>query len=234
MKKILSVLAILLAVVFSSVAFSSCSSDDGTETSSFGFSKDTYMTVVGRSGKVSFNGSASSWNSSNDFIASVESDGTITANHVGKCEITASAGRQSAKCTIDVEPIYTTYTDPLIKWGASKADVKAYEKRNLQKEDDKALYYTIDKGAVKGLSYNFEDGKLKAVLVVIDHEYNTSIATEMAAFLKERYRVISVSSKVSYFSDGKDQASSSTLVIVQLDPSGYRGMMSVYYMPYTD
>lgn len=232
MKKILSILAIMIAVVFSSVAFSSCSSDDDTETSSFGFSKDTYMTVVGRSGKVSFNGSASSWNSSNDFIASVESDGTITANHVGKCEITASAGRQSAKCTIDVKPIYTTYTDPLIKWGASKADVKAYEKRTLKQEDNNTLYYTINNGIAKGLSYNFKDGKLVAVLVVVEHDNKPSIATELAYFMKERYRVISVSTTESFFSDGKDPASSTTLVCVQINPSGYDGLMTVYYIPY--
>ncbi len=223
-------MAIMIAVVFSSASFTSCSSDDSE--SSFGFSKDTYMTVVGRSGKVSFDGNASSWSSSNDFVASVSSDGTITANHVGTCDIIASSGRQSAKCTIDVEPIYTTYTDPLVKWGASKSDVKAYEKRTLAQEQTNSLTYKIEKGAVKGLQYNFENGKLSSVMVLIDHEYNTSIATEMAEFLKERYRVISVSANESYFSDGNDKSSSSTLVIVQIDPSGYRGTMIVYYFPY--
>lgn len=221
----------MIAVVFSSVAFSSCSSDDDGD-SSFGFLKDTFTTIVGGSGKVSFNGSASSWSSSNDFVASVSSEGIITANHVGTCEIIASSGRQSAKCTINVEPIYTTYTDPLVKWGASKSDVKAYEKRTLVQEQTNTLTYKIDKGAVKGLQYNFENGKLSSVMVLIDHEYNTSIATEMAEFLKERYRVISVSASESYFSDGNDKSSSSTLVIVQIDPSGYRGTMLVYYLPY--
>lgn len=218
-------------MVFSSASFTSCSSDEEKETS-FGFQKDTYMTIVGRSGRVSFVGDASSWNSSNDFVASVSNDGTITANHVGTCEITASSDRRSAKCTINVEPIYTTYTDPLVKWGASKSDVKAYEKRTLVQEQANTLTYKIDKGAVKGLQYNFENGKLSSVMVLIDHEYNTSIATEMAEFLKERYRVISVSANESYFSDGNDKSSSSTLVIVQIDPSGYRGTMIVYYFPY--
>lgn len=224
-------MAIMIAMVFSSASFTSCSSDEEKETS-FGFQKDTYMTIVGRSGRVSFVGDASSWNSSNDFVASVSSDGTITANHVGTCEITASSDRRSAKCTINVEPIYTTYTDPLVKWGASKSDVKAYEKRTLVQEQANTLTYKIDKGAVKGLQYNFENGKLSSVMVLIDHEYNTSIATEMAEFLKERYRVISVSANESYFSDGNDKSSSSTLVIVQIDPSGYRGTMLVYYFPY--
>ena len=221
----------MIALVFSSASLTSCSSDEERE-SSFGFQKDTYMTIVGRSGRVSFVGDASSWSSSNNFVASVSSDGTITANHVGTCEITASSDRRSAKCTINVEPIYTTYTDPLVKWGASKSDVKEYEKRTLVQEQTNTLTYKIDKGAVKGLQYNFENGKLSSVMVLIDHEYNTSIATEMAEFLKERYRVISVSANESYFSDGNDKSSSSTLVIVQIDPSGYRGTMLVYYFPY--
>ena len=230
MKKILMFMAIMVAVVFSSASFTSCSSDNSED--NFGFSKDTYTTIVGRSGKLSFDGNVSSWTSSNDFVASVSNNGTITANHVGTCEITASSGKQSAKCTINVEPIYTTYTDPLVKWGVSKSDVKAYEKRALVQEQTNNLTYKIENGAVKGLQYNFENGKLSSVMVLIDHEYNTSIATEMAKFLKERYRVISVSASESYFSDGNDENSSSTLVIVRIDPSGYKGTMFVYYLPY--
>lgn len=232
MKKILSILAIMIAVVFSSVTFSSCSSDDDEEVHSLVFLEDPHTTLVGRVSKLSYSGDATSWSSSNDFIASVKGDGIVTANHVGKCEIIALSGRRREKCTVEVKPIYTTYADPLLKWGASKAEVKAYEKRTLKKEDNNTLYYTIDNGIAKGLSYNFENGKLKAVLVMIDHEYNTTIATEMAAFLKERYRVISVSTTESFFSDGKDPASSTTLVCVQINPSGYDGLMAVYYIPY--
>lgn len=232
MKKILSILAIMIAVVFSSVAFSSCSSDDDEEVHSLVFLEDPHTTLVGRVSKLSYSGDATSWSSSNDFIASVKGDGIVTANHVGKCLIIALSGRRREKCTVEVKPIYTTYADPLLKWGASKAEVKAYEKRNLKQEDNNALYYTIDNGVAKGLSYNFKDGKLVAVLVVVEHDNKPSVATELAYFMKERYRVISVSTTESFFSDGKDPASSTTLVCVQINPSGYDGLMTVYYIPY--
>ena len=233
MKKILSTLAMLLVISLGSTTFVACSSDDDDDDArSLVFLEDPHTTIVGRVSKLSYSGNATSWSSSNDFIASVKDEGIVTANHVGKCEVIALSGRRREKCTIDVKPIYTTYADPLVKWGASKAEVKAYEKRYLKDEDNNTLYYTIDNGVAKGLSYNFKDGKLVAVLVVIEHDNRPSVATELAGFMKERYRVISVSTTESYFSDGKDATSSTTLVYTQINPSGYNGYMWIYYIPY--
>ncbi len=231
MKKFLSVMAIMFAVVLSTVVFSSCSSDDDDETS-FCFLKNPYVTFTGYTAQLPFNGKATYWYSTNDFVASVKDDGTMTANHVGKCEIIASSGNQSARCTIDVRPIHKIYTDPLLEWGASMDDVKKYEKRSIVKEEPNGILYKIDNSVAKGLMYVFKNGRLSNVVVLIEHNYDTNIARQVAAFLKERYRVISVSSTVSYFSDGKDMETSSTLVIVELNPSGHPGTMAIYYTPY--
>ena len=232
MKKVLMFMAIMIAVVFSSASFTSCSSDEERETS-FGFLKDTYMTIVGRSGRVSFVGDASSWNSSNNFVASVSSDGIITANHVGTCEITASSDRRSAKCTINVEPIYDTYIEPLTIWGTTRAEVKAYEKRQIVKEDERNIYFGGDGKYVAGLSYSFNnEGKLHTVMVLIKHDQKPSVAKELAEFFKERYRVISVSASDSFFSNGNDKESSSTFVDVRINQRGYEDYMFVYYTRY--
>lgn len=225
-------MAILIAVFFSSASFTSCSSDEEREPS-FGFLKDTYMTIVGRSGRVSFVGDATYWNSSNDFVASVSNDGTITANHVGTCEITASSDRKNAKCTINVEPIWDTYVEPLTKWGATREEVKAYEKRSFLKEDDRNLYFGGDGKYVSGLSYSFNtDGKLHTVCVLIKHDQKPSVAKELAEFFKERYRVISVSTSDSFFSNGNDKESSSTYIDVRINQRGYENYMFVYYTRY--
>ena len=141
-------------------------------------------------------------------------------------------GLRSARCTFEVMPVYSTYTDPYIKWGAKKDAVKAYEKRNLLKEESKALYYE-EKGSVRGLVYVFNDyGRLAGVMVLVEHRFNTDIARELAEFLKERYRVISISTTESYFADGSNKENSKTLITVDLNPKDYPGYLMVYYTPY--
>lgn len=139
MKKIFSVMAIMFAVVISTAVFSSCSSDD--DETSFCFLKNPYVTFTGYTAQLPFNGEATYWYSTNDFVASVKDDGTMTANHVGKCEIVASSGNQSARCTIDVRPIHNIYADPLLEWGASMDDVKNTRKEALSKKN-RIAYYT--------------------------------------------------------------------------------------------
>lgn len=95
MKKIL--LATMIAVVFSSVTFSSCSNDDDDDVRSLVFLEDPHTTIVGRVSKLSYSGNATSWSSSNDFIASVKDEGIVTANHVGKCEVIALSGKTERK-----------------------------------------------------------------------------------------------------------------------------------------
>lgn len=233
MKKVLLLSVVILTALLGSVSLSSCGDDNGddVETSDFGFSKSSYTALAGSVGQLDFKGNPTSWSSSNDFIASVSKDGTISANHVGKCEITMYEGLRGARCTFEVMPVYTTYTDPYIKWGAKKDAVKAYEKRNLLKEESKSLYYE-EKGSVRGLGYVFDNTGLSGVMVVIEHRFNTDIARELAEFLKERYRVISVSATESYFSDGSNAENSKTLITVDINPKDYPGYLIVYYTPY--
>ena len=109
-----------------------------------------------------------------------------------------------------------------------------------KKKNEDEAWYDLREGEDGGIYIVAGDSEGIKFVSMVDflqldyegHEYNTTVATEMAAFLKERYRVISVSTTESFFSDGKDPASSTTLVCVQINPSGYDGLMAVYYIPY--
>ena len=60
-------------------------------------------------------GSTVEWTTNDYYVASVADDGTVTGNHPGQAVITASAGGESATCTVTVLPVDATdiVLDPL-------------------------------------------------------------------------------------------------------------------------
>ncbi|HJE09171.1 MAG TPA: Ig-like domain-containing protein, partial [Tidjanibacter sp.] len=53
------------------------------------------------------------WSAADDFYAAVDADGTVTARHVGTTTVTATADSGSAACTVEVQPRYDTFEEPL-------------------------------------------------------------------------------------------------------------------------
>ena len=64
------------------------------------------------------------WTSSNEFVATVDKKGNITAHHVGEAVLTVVDGAQTATCKVVVNPVNTSYTFPYFTWGADLATVK--------------------------------------------------------------------------------------------------------------
>ncbi len=65
------------------------------------------------------------WTSSNEFVATVDKNGKVTAHHVGETVLNVKNGLESASVTVVVNPTNTSYTLPLMSWGADVATVKA-------------------------------------------------------------------------------------------------------------
>lgn len=101
MKKICSV----LLVIVSAFLFSSCAKTADT----FLFDNENYSMYIGQSTDVTYtivpsdvNIKKIKWQSSNDDIATVNSQGKVTAISEGTCEIIAYIDKLSCKCTVSV------------------------------------------------------------------------------------------------------------------------------------
>ena len=195
MKKIV----LFLAAVLVSSIFVGCSSDDevsdGTislqsikfkETSlklkkgeSYSLSLETYP-IEADFPKLNFE-------SSNNDIASVSNTGQFIAKNVGKCDITATSEdkKVSATCSIEVSYKYNTYTEPVIKFGATRDEIKQLETRTM-KTDDAPYGFLIYSGTGDySIRYSFLQGKMIDAEVLID----PNKASECYLFLNERYAV---------------------------------------------
>ena len=113
------------------------------------------------------------WTSSNEFIATVDKKGNITAHHVGDAVITVVDGKRSASCKVNVKPVNTSYTFPVMTWGADVATVKSFN-NHLTLLDE----YTDEEGGFilsylsgttfPGYIYYFASEALVANSIVID------------------------------------------------------------------
>jgi cardiolipin synthase len=93
------------------------------------------------------------WTSSNEFVATVDKKGVITAHHVGDAVITVVDGGRTASCKVNVKPVDTSYTFPAMIWGADVATVKSFNNHlTLLEELEEAQkyifmeYFIIDEG----------------------------------------------------------------------------------------
>ena len=115
MKKILALLAIALPLVLAS-----CGNEpDGPIT----ISQENLALTIDETVQLTAS-EKGTWTSSNEFVATVDGDGNVTALHVGEAVITITKGDLSASCKVVVNPANTSYDLPYMVWGATVEDVK--------------------------------------------------------------------------------------------------------------
>ncbi len=143
------------------------------------------------------------WISENDFVAGVSSDGLVEGGHVGKTNIVAtSTAGGSAVCEVEITPVYSTYIEPFLEFGASKETVKSKETRDLYKEESTSLIFEGENSLVRLVLYSFDDsGKLKDAGVVL----SLACASEATKFLIERYLPIGENDGVYVFINGNSK-----------------------------
>lgn len=125
--------------------------------------------------------------SSNNGVASVSNTGQITAKNTGKCDITATSEDKkfTATCSIEVSYKYNTYVEPVIKFGATRDEIKQLETRTI-KTDDTPYGFLIYSGVGDySIRYSFLQGKMIDAEVLIDPDK----ASECNLFLNERYNI---------------------------------------------
>ena len=123
------------------------------------------------------------YTSANEFNASVSTSGLVQANKVGKTEISITNTVKTAKVNVSVTPVYSTYKDPYLNFGATRADViKAAGEPSKTNEYEDLIYENYSNAAILGIYY-FENDKL----VGFDVEIRDSYKSELDNFLIERY-----------------------------------------------
>ena len=225
MKKVIMFLLLAVVMASTSAVFTSCSSDDDEQVEIY-----QLKLKVGKTCNFKYQ-EGLGLTSENDFVATVVNGTQVKALHIGKTVIRSS----NLIINVEVYSDYNLFKEPFIKFGGSKNDVKNYEFRTLEKETDTELYYKGSSWAFEyGLVYGFtDDGKLNAVLVMFNHNYDTTIASNLAKYFSDSYLPISISDTESTFlNNRKDKAD--VLIVVDLFVPNYDGWGQIAYMPYNN
>jgi len=126
------------------------------------------------------------YTSKDEFNATVDQDGLVTAGKVGETEIILKVGGESKKLNVIVEAKNYFYSDPILTFGISKKDViKKLGKPSI--EGSNAVLYDSYSNGVDNIMYSFENDKLKAVGVSVKKSYNY----ELLGYILERYELLS-------------------------------------------
>ena len=117
MKKSVWMLAVALPF-----AFASCSDSNEDDPMTL----DQTSVTINYDGETTVKASEKNciWESSNPFVATVDNNGKIKAEHVGEAVIIATKEGKSAKCNVTVNATNNNFTMPIINWGNTIDQVK--------------------------------------------------------------------------------------------------------------
>jgi len=128
------------------------------------------------------------WKSDDETVGTVDANGKFTARRVGETIVQAVSpdGEMQIESKVTVTPYSLLYTEPVLLWGASQAQVKAGEKRKVFESTPYYLAFTGETTLVTKAEYYFsQDQKLSLANIYLG---NTPEAYEEAVlYLKERY-----------------------------------------------
>lgn len=178
MKKIFIGLAICLPLVMSA-----CSNDDDAAENAWQSSSPASLTLkVGETGSVAVTGTGSTYQSSDEFVATVSTDGTVTGRHVGETQIYAAPHTFN----VTVTGIEKSNLEVVTTWDAKQETVKKEHQGGQQETGpENTLYYTnIDEEGAKAM-YHFTGPQLKAVNLLVP----AAQAQSYIRYLQERYQV---------------------------------------------
>ena len=124
----------------------------------------------------------------------VGADGTVTARHVGTTTVTATADSGSAACTVEVQPRYDTFEEPIIELLMQPMEViKSLEPRKIIKTEQvhnslRLVSVEEDNPKLAGRTYYCAlDGEGCYRITMIYLTAYTKYQEEIIGFLEERY-----------------------------------------------
>jgi len=175
---------------------------------------------------------ATKWESENDFVAKVNSNGVVTGMHIGETQIKASNGISSDICNVRVNPKYSLYDTPIFDWNESSKTIKEKETHKLVSEDNQFLIYNYDFGGANcAVSYVFENSRLSNIYIVLDFTKFSNAVD----FLDERYNQISfdLEQMKAIYIDGYTKETHTMGIIIEPVVVDKTKCVSILYTPYT-
>lgn len=161
---------------------------------------DTHQFKV-TSGSTTMNTSSDPWKSSDESVGTIDGHGLFTAKKIGTTTITCKSTSFDVVAEVSVTPYSTLCVEPVVDFGTSIASVKSKEKRTIVSEVSGGVLYKGENSKVRNVMYVFEDGGLKASLLMINGA--NAVIEESAKFLAERYTFEGTSDNVYIFSSDK-------------------------------
>lgn len=162
------------------------------------------------------------WETSNAFIAEVTDDGMITGKHVGSCTVKCS----EASCNVTVTANHTLYTEPLLDWGITKAELIS-RKGQPDRESGNVLMYETGNNAAPYEMYNIKNNVLESSGMMILSSYTSS----MTDHITDRYQPIYYDDDYYYFANAYTLSNASIIVVAGLSNNAQYWL--VMYTEYT-
>lgn len=143
--------------------------------------------------QISTNTESAIYSSKDDFYASVDQSGLVTANKVGTTSVILTGGDKSITIPIKVMSKYSLYPnlDEII--GKTESDVRAKVSSSYTIDDGMWLYKDITQYASVGITY--ENGKVKNAVAFVPTSYTLMLTDALI----ERYSVAGMQNDYFYF-----------------------------------
>lgn len=170
------------------------------------------------------------WSSCNDFVAKVNDEGTVTANHVGETDILAVVDNNSVPCHVSVLPKYEKeFKEPLHDFNLKKDEVKAIIDWTLKKEDDTMLIYNLGEKALEQLSFRFDKNNGKLIQTVWKFGFPFMMKKHVM-YLSERYQIahIDKESNLLIFCNDLSFDDANMVVLLKLDEKDEKLLLSYH------
>ena len=228
MKKFIIMLAAALPMVFTS-----CGDDNDDNM----LSLDQSAMTINYDDEVTLKASEKNctWTSSNPFVATVDANGKVEANHVGQAVITASKDGNIAKCNVTVNATNNNFVMPIITWGNSMDDVKSamttLNIAGLSSPEVKGTSLVYTTGTLfPWYIYSFVDEKLASSSLTVSDTMDEE--KDLEGFLDQRYEEVGETEYGYVYGNAETLAASTILVEYGYDPD-VDAIMAIWAAPKT-
>jgi len=123
-----------------------------------------------------------SYESKNEYIATVTENGIVTAVTIGETSIILNNGSDNKIFKVTVKPKYDLYPNPDLSFGSTKSSIVS-KYGTPDREDENGIAYENYSYAAPIVSYRFIEDKLVSSAVIV----KTSFNKDLLGFLFERY-----------------------------------------------
>ena len=213
MKKI--ALALTLALPF---VFASCGNDDD-ELNDIVLNETSVEILYGQSKTITSSEKNATFVSNNTFVATVNQNGEIEAEHVGEAVITVTKeGCNPAQCKVVVKATNNNFDLPVLQWNITQAELGQLvpSKFKVLSSDSETVFYNEVGDAYPWYSYNFKENRMNAAGLHTDT--NMAADEALVAFIEQRYKEIEETETGWIYIDADTKTAANVQVEIKLDP----------------